>query len=130
MIKKLLFIITALVGMCSCVNAQSPENVARRFCEAVYNKDMVKAKSYMTTESAERTPDKMSLTDEECMIYLNKLHRARVKIIENEWTPSIVTVRFYDPDYEYLDKRGRWFCCAVELVEVRTNTWKVSDYGY
>ena len=83
----------------------------------------------MTAEDARRTPDKMTLTDEECKILLGKLNKANVKIIKNEYTSSIVTVRFYDPNYEYLDKRGRWFCCAIELVN-DNGTWKVTNYGY
>jgi uncharacterized membrane protein YvbJ len=127
--KIVFLIIVAIIGFGISANAQSSESVARKFCTAVYSKDMVKAKSFMTSEGARRTPDKMSLTDEECRILLNKLNKAAVKIIKNEYSSSIVTVRFYDPNYAYLDKKGRWFCCSIGLFN-DNGTWKVTEYGY
>ena len=62
--------------------------------------------------------------------YLQRLQNSEYKVIPNEYTSSIVTVRFYDPQYEYLAKAGRWFCCAISLVEVRDGFWLVTDYGY
>lgn len=126
--KKFLFLV-AIICLGLSVNAQSPESVARKFCTAVYQKDMVKAKSYMTTEDAQRTPDKMNLTDEECRMLLSKLNNASFKTIPNEYTDKILTIRFYDPNYEYLSKNNRWFCCSIELVN-NNGTWKVKAYGY
>jgi uncharacterized membrane protein YvbJ len=127
--KKIVFIAVILLFSCTLANAQSPESIARKFCTAVYQKDMSKAKSYMTTEDARKTPDKMNLTDEECRMLLNRLNNASFKIIPNEYTDKIVTVRFYDPDYKYLAKNNRWLCCSIELVN-DNNIWKVMDYGY
>ncbi|MDR1983960.1 MAG: hypothetical protein LBQ28_03955 [Prevotellaceae bacterium] len=126
--KKIYFILIALC-LSSIAFGQSPESIARKFCTAIYQKDIAKAKSYMTIEDARRTPDKMNLTDEECRMLLNKLNKATVKIIPNQYTDQIVTVRFYDSNYEYLAKNNRWFCCAIELVN-NNGIWKVTTYGY
>ena len=102
--------------------------IAKKFCTAVYNNNIPVAKSYMTTDGARRTPDRMSFSANEKELYLTKLKHAKYKVIQGV-TSSIVTVRFYDPQYEYLDKRGRWFCCAVTLVKT-SQGWKVENYGY
>ena len=105
--------------------------VARRFCEAMYSNNMSLAKSYMTTEDARRTPDVIRESKEVLDSYKYRLRTAAFKVIENVYTDKIVTVRFYDPAYPYLDKRGRWFGCAIELVyDFGTRQWKVSEYGY
>lgn len=108
---------------------QSPENVAKKFCIAVYQNDMAKAKSYMTIEDAKRTPDNMQLSEDECQLLMKKLNNASFKIVNNEFTDKIVTVRFFDPDLEYLSKNNRWFCCAIELANAN-GTWEVINYGY
>ena len=105
------------------------ETVARNFCEALYKNDMKKAKSYMTAEDARRTPDNIREDPEILASYRKNLNSAKFKVIENEYTDNIVTVRFYDPSYPYLDKRGRWFGCAIELVKIN-GSWKVTNYGY
>lgn len=126
---RLLFVILFLFGFCNNVIGQdSPAIVAKQFCIAVYNNDMKKAKSFMTSDDARRTPDNMHFAYNEGQEYLKKLSRAKYKEVEGI-TSSIVTVRFYDPDYEYLDKRGRWFCCAISLVKI-AGVWKVTSYGY
>lgn len=121
-----------LIALMCCVtlltHAYTPVSVARQFCTAVYNNDMIKAKSLMSEEGARRTPNKMSFSKEEGDFYLQRLATAHYKIIEGV-TASIVTVRFYDPQYEYLDKKGRWFCCSIGLVKVG-GRWLVTDYGY
>ncbi|MDR1554364.1 MAG: hypothetical protein LBS69_13030 [Prevotellaceae bacterium] len=127
--KKKLMILVALIGFGICANAQSPENVARKFCTAVFNKDMVKAKSFMTIEDARRTPDKMSFSYEEGRMLLSKLNNASFKIIKNEYTDKIVTVRYYDSKLEYLAKNNRWLCCSIELANNNGN-WQVTSYGY
>ena len=127
---KILMILAAL-SICVSAIAQHPAvDVAQKFCTAVYNNDMVTAKSYMTPESARLTPDKMSFDATKGRQYLQRLQNSEYKVIPNEYTSSIVTVRFYDPQYEYLAKAGRWFCCAISLVEVRDGFWLVTDYGY
>lgn len=110
------------------VFAQDPVSVAKQFCIAVYENNMIQAKSLMTTESARRTPDKMSFSEGEGALYIKKLSTAHYRIIDGI-TSSIVTVRFYDPQYEYLSKKGRWFCCAITLVKT-SGRWLVVDYGY
>lgn len=127
---KLLLLLATLCICCGASAQNAAVNVAKKFCTAVYNNDMVTAKSYMTPEDARRTPDRMSFPNNEGREYLQRLRNSRYKIIENQYSSSIVTVRFYDPKYEYLAREGRWFCCSVELVEVKKGVWKVSDYGY
>lgn len=105
------------------------EVVARRFCEAMYDNNMARAKSLMTADGARRSPDTIRESREVLASYKRRLQTAKFKVIENEYTSRIVTVRFYDPAYPYLDKRGRWFGCAVEL-ENTNGQWKVSSYGY
>lgn len=129
--KQKLLILLAILFICGSVSAQNAAvSVAKKFCTAVYNNDMVTAKSYMTPNDARRTPDRMSFPNGEGREYLQRLKNSRHKVIANEYTSTMVTVRFYDPQYEYLSKEGRWFCCAVNLVEVRNGVWKVTSYGY
>lgn len=111
------------------VTSMRAEAVARQFCEAMYDNNMVRAKSMMTAEGARRTPDTIRESPEVLASYKRRLHSAKYKVIESEYSSSIVTVRFYDPAFPYLDKQGRWFGCAVELVKINSQ-WKVSDYGY
>ena len=111
------------------VTSLRAEAVARQFCEAMYENNMVRAKSMMTAEDARRTPDTIRESPEILASYKRRLQSARYKVIESEYSSSIVTVRFYDPAFPYLDKRGRWFGCAVGLVKVN-GQWKVTDYGY
>ena len=123
-------IILTLIA-CSCGSQiGEPETVrlARKFCVAVYNNDMVTAKSYMTQENASRTPDKMYFPRNEGAEYLERLNNSDYKIIEGDES-SVVTVRFYDPQYEYLSDEGRWFCCSVLLAKYG-DEWRVVDYGY
>ena len=127
--KKVFLILVAIIGFGIGASAQSPESVAKKFCTAVYQRDMVTAKSYMTAEDARRTPDNMQLSDEECRMLMNNLNKATFKIIKNEYTDKIVTVRFYDPKLEYLAKNNRWFCCSVELLN-NNGVWKVRTYGF
>lgn len=127
--KKMFFVLLMTISFVTLTNAQSPESIARKFCEAVYNNDMATAKSYMMVEDAQRTPDRMSFTREEGLDYQAKLRNSKAKIIEG-MSSSFVTVRFYNPNIEYLSKNNRWFCCAVMLVKVNSSTWKVTDYGY
>jgi hypothetical protein len=105
------------------------EAIARQFCEAMYDNNMVRAKSMMTAEGARRTPDTIRENSEVLASYKRRLQSAKHKVIESEYSSSIVTVRFYDPAFPYLDKQGRWFGCAIELVKVN-GQWKVSNYGY
>jgi hypothetical protein len=116
--------ILALFIVCV-ANAQTPENVARHFCTAVFTKNMVKAKSFMTEDGARRTPSKMSLSDDECKNLLGLLNKATAKVIKSEYSTSIVTVRFYDTNND----KARWFCCSVELVN-ENGRWKITTYGY
>lgn len=111
------------------VTSLRAEVVARQFCEAMYENNMVRAKSMMTVEGAKRTPDTIRESPEVLASYKRRLQSAKYKVIESDYSSSIVTVRFYDPAFPYLDKQGRWFGCAVELVKINSQ-WKVSDYGY
>ena len=128
--KYIIMLVVALFTSCT-INAQNAAvSVATKFCTAVYLNDMETAKSYMTPEDARLTPDRMNFSEGEGRQYLQRLQNSNYKIIPNEYSSSIVTVRFYDPRYEYLSDEGRWFCCSVALVEVREGVWKVTDYGY
>lgn len=108
-------------------NTAGAVRVAKAFCTAVYRNDMSKAKSYMCPEDARRTPQTIRGQDlNKCMEMFRK---SSYKIVPNEWSNSIVTVRFYDPNQTYLSKQNRWFCCSVELIYTGSE-WKVSNYGY
>ena len=112
------------------VKGWTAERVARSFCEAMYDNNMVKAKSYMNPEDARRTPDTIrGYSKEELDSFKRKLKRAKYKVIESEYTDKVVTVKFYDPDFPYLDKKGRWFGCALTL-SYSNDGWKVVSYGY
>ena len=128
--QKLLLLLATLCICCGASAQNAAVNVAKKFCTALYNNDMVTAKSYMTPDVAQRTPDRMNFSNSEGREYLQRLKKSRYKIIENQYTSSIVTVRFYDPNYEYLSKEGRWLYCAVELVKVREGVWKVTNASY
>lgn len=111
------------------VTSLRAEIVARQFCEAMYDNNMARAKAMMTADDARRTPDTIRESPDVLATYKRRLQSAKYKVIESEYSSSIVTVRFYDPSFPYLDKRGRWFGCAVGLVKVN-GQWKVTDYGY
>ncbi len=112
------------------VKGWSAERVARAFCEAMYDNDMKRAKSYMTTDGARRTPDSIrGYSDDELNTFKANLARAKYKVIKSDFSDNVVIVRFYNPDYPYLDKRGRWFGCAIQLSKF-SGKWEVTDYGY
>ena len=111
------------------VTSLRAEIVARQFCEAMYDNNMVRAKAMMTVNDARRTPDTIRESTEVLATYKQRLLSAKYKVIENDYSSDIVTVRFYDPSFPYLDNRGRWFGCAVGLVKV-DGQWKVTNYGY
>ena len=129
MMKKILFMLAFVVAIgYGCTLAQAPVQIAKQFCFAVYDNNMEYAKTLMVEDFARRTPNRMSFSDAEGREYSQKLLNSKYKIVQGV-TTSLVTVRFYDPNYEYLDKRGRWFCCSVGLVQT-PNGWKVTNYGY
>lgn len=124
-----IIILTLTLWNCgSQIGDPEPVKLARKFCVAVYNNDMVTAKSYMMQENASLTPDKMHFPQNEGAEYLERLNNSDYKIIEGD-VSSVVTVRFYDPQYEYLSDEGRWFCCSVLLAK-DGDAWKVVNYGY
>lgn len=122
-------LIDILVSSCSGLNPNSPENIARKFCKAVFENDMQTAKTYMDPEYARRAPDNIKLTDFEFNELKENLSKASCKVIPSEYTERVVTVRFYDPDKTYLAKDNRWLCASVELIQTDEG-WKVTEYGY
>lgn len=111
-------------------NTQDAVRVAKAFCTAVYRNDMTTAKSYMCPDDARRTPQTIREDEDldlnECMELFRK---SSYKVISNEWSDMIVTVRFYDPTQTYLSAQNRWFCCSVNLVYTKSG-WQVTNYGY
>lgn len=105
----------------------SAVSVAKAFCSAVYRNDMSRAKSYMTTEDAQRTPQ--TIRGENLSKCMERFRKSSYKVVPDEYSNQIVTVRFYDPNQKYLSKQNRWFCCSIQLIHT-VSGWKVSDYGY
>ena len=57
--KRFFIILLAFFAvLCGCSqNGGRPETVARKFCEAMYDNDMARAKTYMVPEYAKTAPD-------------------------------------------------------------------------
>lgn len=131
--KKMILIICAFAVLIPIRLAAAPKNtsgavsIAKAFCAAVYQNDMTTAKSYMCPDDARRTPQ--TIRGEDLTKCKEMFRKSSYKVIPNEWSDQIVTVRFYDPSKKYLSKQNRWFCCSVQLVYTSSG-WKVTSYGY
>lgn len=132
--KKVIFFIMwafiALIPFESSAKTPDTSNavrVAKAFCTAVYRNDMKTAKSYMTYEDARRAPQ--TIRGENLNDCMERFRKSSYKVVPNEYSDQIVTVRFYNPTQKYLSKQNRWFCCSIELVYTASG-WKVSNYGY
>ena len=126
--KRFFIILLAFSAvLCGCSqNGGRPETVARKFCEAMYDNDMARAKTYMVPEYAKRTPDVIQATPKQFASYKRSLKRAKCKVFPDEYLPDMcVTVRFYIPS----SPKERWLACSMEMEKV-DGCWKVTTYGY
>ena len=129
--RKFLIVTIAIIGFGIAANAQSPEDIARRFLTAFFQGDVPTMKSLsMSKDGADYKPspyqnsikcDKVQLTQDDRNRGIKTLKSATFKITSGDkYKSSLITVRLFVGS----DKYGM----AVWLGEIN-GTWKVTTFG-
>ena len=119
-----LTIFTNLFSGCSS-NAQTPEQVVEKFINEYFNRNIIDASNYLTTEMREEFISDNSRFDDDALRFFSELSKMETEILRTNNVPSNTeeVICYFINENKVKLYRWRFY------LKKNKNIWEITDFG-